>query len=841
MITNAPIQAACSSLWNGDTDTVVAGGMNVLTNSDAFAGLSHGHFLSKTPNACKTWDCEADGYCRADGIGSIVMKRLEDAEADNDNILGVILAAATNHSAEAISITHPHAGAQSYLYNTVMSRAGVDPLDVSFVEMHGTGTQAGDLVEIKSITDVFAPTTKRRSSKQPLYIGAVKSNVGHGEAVAGVTALLKILLMFQKSAIPPHVGIKNSINPGFPKDLDKRNLHIPFEKQHWPHVAGKKRVAIVNNFSAAGGNTTLAIEEAPIRETYEIDPRSTHVIAVSAKSKVSMKGNLERLITYLDTNPDVSLENLSYSTTARRYHHNHRVAIPTSDTAQLTKQLASYLESVDSHKPIPTTGPPSIAFAFTGQGSSHKSMDLELFHDSPYFQSQILHLDSLAQGQGFPSFIPAIDGNYQKDHAHTPVVTQLALVCTEIALAKYWGSLGVKPNVVIGHSLGEYAALHVAGVLSANDTIFLVGQRARLLQKKCQSGSYKMMAVRGTPAEIEKSAGDRSYEVACINGPKETVLSGTREQIDAVSEPLQSEGYRCLSLDVPFAFHSEQTNPILDDFEEIAKRGVLFQAPNLPVISPLLGKVIFDNKTVNANYVRRATREPVNFLSGLDIAQKFSTIDEKTVWVEIGPHPVCMGFVKATLPSVNVAVPSLRRDEDCWMTMTQSLSALHCAGVEIDWIEFHRPFERGLRLLDLPTYSWNDKNYWIMYNGDWALTKGNSYYNGEKGVMAAPVPKSSLRTSTVQQIIEENFQGSMGKVVMQSDLMQPDFLAAANGHNMNGCGVVTSVSQLDSVDSKRTVADDNSYFIFSLFMQTSHTPSASIFTESSSQMPERSR
>jgi acyl transferase domain-containing protein len=194
IVTNANIQAACTSLWSGDVDTVVAGGMNVLTNSDVFAGLSHGHFLSKTPNACKTWDCDADGYCRADGIGSIVLKRLEDAEADNDNILGVILAAATNHSADAVSITHPHAGAQSYLYRQVMSRAGVDPLDVSFVEMHGTGTQAGDSVEIKSITDVFAPITKRRSSKQPLHIGAVKSNVGHGGAVAGVTALLKVLL-----------------------------------------------------------------------------------------------------------------------------------------------------------------------------------------------------------------------------------------------------------------------------------------------------------------------------------------------------------------------------------------------------------------------------------------------------------------------------------------------------------------------------------------------------------------------------------------------------------------------------------------------------------------------
>ena len=186
-------QTACTSLWAGDTDTAVAGGMNVLTNSDAFTGLSQGHFLTKTPNACKTWDCETDGYCRADGIVFIVMKRLEDAEGDNNNIIEVILGSGTNHSAEAISITHPHAGAQAYLTRQVMSQAGVDPLDVSFVEMHGTGTHADDAQEIISVIDAFAPTKRRRTSKQPLHIGSVKANVGHGDAVAGPTALSKVL------------------------------------------------------------------------------------------------------------------------------------------------------------------------------------------------------------------------------------------------------------------------------------------------------------------------------------------------------------------------------------------------------------------------------------------------------------------------------------------------------------------------------------------------------------------------------------------------------------------------------------------------------------------------
>ncbi|KAJ5738567.1 Acyl transferase/acyl hydrolase/lysophospholipase [Penicillium malachiteum] len=753
----ATIQNACTSLWNGETDTVVAGGMNVLTNSDAFAGLSHGHFLTKTPNACKTWDSTADGYCRADGIGSIVMKRLEDAEADNDNILGVILAAGTNHSAEAVSITHPHAGAQAYLYRQVLSRAGVDPLDVSYVEMHGTGTQAGDLVEISSISEVFAPAVRRRTTKQPLHIGAVKSNVGHGEAVAGVTALLKVLLMMQKDRIPRHVGVKNGLNPGFPKDLEARQLKIPFEAQPWPRLPDRRRLAIVNNFGASGGNSTVVIEDGPIRAKSGLDPRTLHPISISAKSKVSLKGNLENFLTYLEANPDVSLSDLSYTTTARRHHHNQRVAVASSDLDQLKRQLSSSLASLDTNKPIPTTGPPSIAFAFTGQGASFKSMHIELYHECPPYRNQIQHLDTLAQRQGFPSFIPALDGSHDKDHTHSPVVTQLALVASEIALAAYWATLGITPSVVIGHSLGEYAALHVAGVLSASDALFLVGSRARLLEQKCTVGSHRMVAVRASLETIAEHV-TSPYEISCINGPTDTVLSGTQAEMDEVATQLSSKGLRCINLDVAFAFHSSQTDPVLEDYDTIATDAVIFQTPTLPIVSPLLERVIFDGKSVNASYVRRATRETVNFHAALECAQDMDLIDDTTVWVEIGPHPVCLGFVKATLEKVSVAVPSLRRGENAWCTMAQSLVALHNSGIP-----------------------------------------GNTCYDAEKQAVQTSVAPATFITSTVQQIVEETIQGAAGKIVMESDMMQTEFLEAANGHRMNDCGVVTSSIHADIV------------------------------------------
>ena len=675
--------------------------------------------------------------------------------------------------------------------------------------MHGTGTQAGDTQEIQSVSDVLAPSTvaKRRSSKQPVYIGAVKSNVGHGEAVAGSTALLKVLLMFDKQTIPRHVGIKNTINPAFPKDLDKRQLRIAFENTPWLRAPERKRIAVLNNFSAAGGNTSIVLQEPPVRETpgsdSVMDPRLATVVAVSAKSKASLKGNIQRLLSYLKGHPDVSLADLGYTTTARRHHHNHRIAIATatSDHGSLTKQLNAHLASIEAgtHNPIPSTGAPPVVFAFTGQGASHRSMNLELFHNAPTFRAVVLHLDALCTAQDLPSFLPAIDGSHPSDHAHSPAVTQLALVCTEIALARYWESLGVRPDAVIGHSLGEYAALHVAGVLSATDAVFLVGQRALMLERECQAGSHKMLAVRASIDEIKAAAGTLAFEVACLNGPQDTALSGTCEEIAAVRGKLQAAGFKCVDLDVAFAFHSAQTDPVLDELEETARTGVLFQPPQLPIISPLLGRVVFDEKTINANYIRRATREPVDFLAAVETAHRMAIVDGTSVWIEMGPHPVCMGFARSIGPT-NLAVPSLRRGEDNWTTMAQSLAAIHTAGLGVGWNEFHRPFESGLRLLDLPTYAWNDKTHWIMYNGDWALTKGNTFYDEEKKAAVAAIsnplalPRATLRTSLVHRVVEETFNGAAGRVVVQSDMMESDFLAAAWGHKMNGAGVVTSVS-----------------------------------------------
>ena len=494
----AALQLACTSLWAGDCDTALVGGLSCMTNSDIFAGLSRGQFLSKK-GPCATFDNDADGYCRADGCATVIIKKLSDAIADKDNVLAVILGTATNHSADAISITHPHGPTQEILYKSILDQAQIDPVDIDYVEMHGTGTQAGDGTEMLSVTNIFAPANpaRRRTAEQPLFLGAVKANVGHGEAASGVTALIKCLMMMQKNAIPPHVGIKNVINQTFPQDLSERNVHIAFHKTPFRGKKGRGRRIYVSNFSAAGGNTGMLLEDGPSYTPSCIDPRTFHMVAVTAKSKSSLLRNIENLTGYLEQNPNTSVANLAYTTTARRIQHNWRVSVTGSDISQIQAELKAKLHG-ESLVPVPSVAP-KIVFLFTGQGSHYAALGKELYENSRVFKTSLQEYEKIAMIHGFPSFTSLVDGTATQIETLSPVVVQLALLCIEMSLARLWESWGVTPDAVVGHSLGEYAALQVGGVLSASDAIYLVGKRAELLVECCTAGSHACLLSKSPP------------------------------------------------------------------------------------------------------------------------------------------------------------------------------------------------------------------------------------------------------------------------------------------------------------------------------------------------------
>lgn len=335
-----------------------------------YAGLSRGHFLSKT-GPCKSFDETADGYCRADAVETVVLKRLDDAKADNDPTLGVILASATNHSANAASITQPHGTTQETLFQTVIDQAGILPSEVDYVEMHAPGTQIGDSTEMRSVCNVSSNCRRTR----PLYVGSIKANIGHSEAAAGISSVMKGLLMFQKSIIPPHIGIKGEINRQSPS-LDDHHISLACEGITFSESPTRKRRVMVNNFGAAGGNTSLVLEEGPAKRSAKIvTRRSAYHITVSAKTPFSLKMNKEKLASILKNN-QISLADLSYTTTSRRQHYIHRFITVTSSYPALERTLLTSYEASLTKKS-------RLIFALTGQGSIYTGVGQEIFRTSP--------------------------------------------------------------------------------------------------------------------------------------------------------------------------------------------------------------------------------------------------------------------------------------------------------------------------------------------------------------------------------------------------------------------------------------------------------------------------
>ena len=781
----AGIHLACNSLWRGDIDTAIAGGTNVLTNPDFTSGLDRGHFLSRTGN-CKTFDDSADGYCRGEGIGTVIIKRLDDAIADKDPILGCILGAYTNHSAESESITRPHVGAQRAVFNKILNQGAVDPYTVSYVEMHGTGTQAGDAGEMLSTLDTFAPPSDQikrgRSSDEALYLGSAKANIGHGEAASGVSSLIKVLLMMQKNMIVPHCGIKTKINHKFPTDLHERNVNIAFKPTPWERNTNpsKPRRAFVNNFSAAGGNSALLLEDAPYKRvdlTAATDPRSHHLIAVSARSAASLQGNLRSLLQSLEQNAEIPLSKLSYTTTARRIHHQHRVMFCSSSITDACIQIEVALrDQTGMNRP---KGYPQIIFTFTGQGAQYPGMGKQLFESFSLFRTEMHRLDHISQSMGFPSFLPVILSDEQQDiNNFEPTAVQLASVCFQIALSKLWTSWNISPIAVVGHSLGQYAALNVAGVLLDADTVYLVGKRADLLQKKCTRDTHTMLVVKGSVDEIAAILWERTYEVACINSAIETVLAGPNGDIAAFKELLAEAGMKSTLLKVPYAFHSSQMDPALADFQKIAS-DVTYSKAKIPILCTLDGS---KSASYDSQYLTRHSREPVNILKALSIAYGNGTIGERTTMLEIGPHPAVSGMIRAVLGPQITSLASLQRGRPAWPILGSALKNLYAAGAEIRWQKYHEDFKASHEVITLPAYSWDLKDYWMQYVNDWSLRKGD----------ALPTSNTpQLESTTVHRVVEESNDAEKTRIIVEADIARKDLSPLVQGHEVDGIPLCT--------------------------------------------------
>ena len=778
---------ARDSLAKGECDAAVVGGGTLLAAPEWFSGLGQGGFLSQT-GACKTYSDKADGYCRGEGVAVVVLKRLTDAIKAKDDVLAVIGGAARNTNAGEGSITHPGAKAQEALYRRVMHQAAVRPYEVGVIEMHGTGTQAGDRTETTAVRNVFAsPSGPKRP--QPLIVGALKANVGHSEAAAGVVSLIKAILMLHRDNIPPQPNQPITLNPYLVPILGPGCDVQLANGQPWPKIGAGPRYIFMNNFDAAGGNVSVLLHEAPafarISAPSQPDARSHHVVVTSGRTDAARLHNKDRLRKHLQQHPETQLASLAYTTTARRMHHNLRDAFVASSIPELIRQMEQPSKSVSPAS--------SVVFAFTGQGSQYVGMGGLLYRTSPTFRRMLDSYQRICDAQGIDcQFLDAIleRNDAEATSAANTIKMQVATVALEIALARTWQSLGLRPSMLIGHSLGEYAALCVAGVFSVGDALSLACERATLIATRCPPSEAGMLAV-GLPESTVRwrirdlPATTSNCETCCINAPSSTVVGGPVASIDALEEYLKSEGgVSTTRLRVQHAFHTRQMDPLLDDLETHASR-ISFQPPTLPVASTLTGKIVRPGESgvFNANYFRRHSREPVAFRNAVAACETEGLIHDQSFVIEIGPHPTCINLMPTSLQSVKPSFyPSLRRGHNDWESISHCLAAAYRAQLPVAWPNFHRDHLEQVQLLSgLPTYAFDYQNFWVSYK-----TQTASKANTDATPAVSPSRLSSNSLHSVEQLRKE---GSKLLATFTADLSDRHLADAIGGHVVDGVAI----------------------------------------------------
>ena len=779
---------ARDALARGDCDAAVVGGGTLLAAPEWFSGLGQGGFLSPT-GACKTYSDQADGYCRGEGVAVVVLKRLADAIRAKDDVLGVIAGAARSTNAGEDSITHPGAKAQETLYRRVLRQGAVRPSEVGVVEMHGTGTQAGDRIETTAVRNVFASSSQPKR-QQPLIVGAIKANIGHSEAAAGVVSLIKAILMLHHDKIPPQPNQPFKLNPYLVPILGPGTDMQIANGQAWPQTRNGPRYVFVNNFDAAGGNVSVLLHEAPDyarsqQSSSSSDVRSHHIVVTSGRTEEAQTRNKEKLQDYLLQHPETQLAHLAYTTTARRMHLNIRDAYVATSVSELLQQMGQAAN--------PSVAASSVVFAFTGQGSQYAGMGGMLYRTSATFQRILDSYQRLCDAQGLDCrFLDCLLGSEDSlpaNAANTGRDMQVATVAVEIALARYWQSLGISPTLLVGHSLGEYAALCVAGVISVGEALVLAFDRANLIHSTCPASEAGMLAV-SLPANTVRwrirdlPSTSSTCEICCINGPSSTVVGGPVAALDDLEKYLKSDGNVSTSrLRVQYAFHTRQMEPLLDTLEAKAL-GVAFQAPKIPIASTVLGKTVQPGEggIFNANYIRRHTREPVAFCDAIIACESEGLIQDQSFVLEIGPHPTCINLMAPCLQKAKPdRYPSLHRGHDDWKSVSQCLAAAYRAQLPVAWAEFHKDQLDCVELIsDLPTYAFERQDFWVSYKTSTAQDKSGSSLSASF---------SKLSSTSLHSIEKVQREGSHQHATFTADLSNPRLAEAISGHVVDGVAI----------------------------------------------------
>ena len=783
------VHLACQALRAGDCRMALAGGVNLMLSPDLFVAFSQTRMLAPD-GRCKTFDAAADGFGRSEGCGVVVLKRLSHALADGDRVLAVIRGSAVNQDGPSSGLTAPNGPAQEAVIRAALTHAGLAPHQVGYIEAHGTGTALGDPLEVQALGAVFGPG---RAASQPLRIGSVKSNLGHLEAAAGITGIIKLVLALRERAIPAHLHLKNP-SPHIP--WAELPLRVPTALQAWEPI-DERRIGGVSSFGFSGTNAHVVIEEAAV--AMEADavaapaspPGTPQLFVLSAFDRRALAASARRHADAFTGRRDAELAALCRSAAVSRATHPERATVLASSLAELREGLLALAEDRPHpalrHARVTRRDPARIAFLFTGQGAQYAGMARELDAREPVFRTALDRCAAVLDGLLEQPLRGALFAPEAESPLQRTGFTQPALFAVEFALAELWRSWGVVPDIVIGHSVGELAAACVAGAMPLDDGLRLVAERARLMQSLPAGGAMAAVAAEADVVAAALAGSDDLRErvaIAAVNTTAQTVVSGAAAAVKRMCDELTARGLRCQALSVSHAFHSPLVDPVLDRFEAAAAQ-VAWQRPRMRIISNLTGKLAGPDTLAKPDYWRRHMREAVRFAEG---ARTLAGL-QPDLCIEIGPQPTLLALAQEAFSDAARArrpafAASLRRGRGDAAQLAEALATAWLAGAAIDWRAVWSATPQPL--LDLPAYPFQRERCWFR-SGSGTRMAGRERVSAAAGRVTGH-PLLGRRLSTPLR----------GVVQFQHTLAAEDF-AFLRDHRVHGRSIMPATGFIEAV------------------------------------------
>jgi acyl transferase domain-containing protein/NADPH:quinone reductase-like Zn-dependent oxidoreductase len=809
------LHAACQSLRAGECNVALAGGITLHLLPEHYIAMAKLGMLAPD-GRCKTFDSKANGFVPGEGCGIVVLKPLVDALKDGDRIYSVIRGTAVNQDGRTNVLTAPNGLAQREVIRAALRNAQIPASSVSYIEAHGTGTALGDPIEVEALAEIVGANSP---TSIPCALGAVKSNIGHLEAAAGVAGLIKAALALDREEIPPNLHF-SELNHHI--TLEGTRFYFPTKPMAWPRGA-QPRFAATSSFGFGGTNAHIVMEEAPQlpqrRASEDAPQREQFLLPISARTPEALQEFAGRYREFLNSESGqrIPLYDICHSAATRRHHYEERLTVRGGTRQELTQQLGDFLEG---HSPDGVAAgrasqqTDGVVFLFSGQGSQWPRMGAQLYESEPVFRQAIEECDRLIRQNAGWSLVEQLLSAAENSKLNHTEFAQPAIFAVQVALARLWESWGIAPAAIIGHSAGEVAAAHVAGVLELEEAVRVVVHRGRLMESA--TGQGKMAAVRLPAAQVtERIAkfGD-TISIAAINSPESTVISGNSQAVDQLTAELLREGVGCRILPVDYAFHSQQMDPYRAQLPQLLS-AVRTNQQRVPIISTVTGTRM-DGTQFGADYWGRNVRLPVLFAAAVEAARKMGL----QTFLEVGPHPVLLSNVRECLDQ-NVRreelISSLQRNKNEAAAMLSSLGRLHALGCPVNW---NSVYSAKAAPVSLPVYPYQRQRYWISRR---AKPQANTLHP----LLGACLRSPSIRGAAYQSEIDVAGLAYLADHRMDGSLLLPmtAFLEMAGravelaeGQRRSLVDIIIhnplALSE-DAASTVQTIVDDNKFQVFS--------------------------